>query len=364
MARIVYVNGKFLTQRLTGVQRVAGELLRSLDSLLAETAYSGLQFVVLYPHGTESPAWRVIEGKSVGPASLSGPIWEQLVLPWSARDGLLLNLSGSTPWMGRRQACMLHDAAVFDWPEAYSWAFRRWYQFLFTRLGRRAELLLTPSCFSAKRLAACITGLRLDRLHVLPCAASHILEQIPDLRILEKHKLAPKNFLLTVASNNPSKNLAGLLRAHASWKLRLQYPLVLVGGSNAAVFADIALSPCGDGSQLFLGPVNDAELVALYQQALGFVLPSFYEGFGLPPLEAMQSGCAVAVSNYASLPEVCGEAALYFDPKNEAEIIQTLSLLAMDINGREKLCTQGLSRASMFSWRRSAEILLELLQQY
>jgi glycosyltransferase involved in cell wall biosynthesis len=109
------------------------------------------------------------------------------------------------------------------------------------------------------------------------------------------------------------------------------------------------------------GRVTDAELRALYENAECFVYPSFYEGFGLPPLEAMTCGCPVVVSRAASLPEVCGEAAVYCDPGNPADIGRALDQVLEDSELRSELRQRGVDRAAQFTWSHSGRALLGLL---
>src|SRR5438105_7080560 len=134
--------------------------------------------------------------------------------------------------------------------------------------------------------------------------------------------------------------------------------LVAVGGGNSRVFADVDL--LGDGL-IPAGYVTDGELRALYENAACFIFPSFYEGFGLPPLEAMHCGCPVIVSDRASLPEVCGEAAVYCDPDDPADIARQLRLVLTSSALRRELREAGLARARSFGWQRSADQLTELL---
>ena len=352
MNRTVYLNGKFTCQHTTGVQRVAEQLVRALDALAPQPGEP--RWMLLHPPGGGLAGLGRIEQRSVGPAGWPLHAWEQASLPRAARAGLLLNLSGSAPWFSGATAAMLHDAAVFDHPEAYSAAFARWYRFLFARLARRAERLFTVSSFSQGRLAACL-GVAASRFQVLPNAADHLEAVVPDDRVLDRHGLRGRRFLLAVASANPTKNLAALVRAFAM----LADPellLVIVGGSNAQVFAGAAVAPDPPGV-VRTGPLDDAPLKALYRHALALAFPSLYEGFGLPALEAMTQGCAVAVSNAASLPEVCGDAALYFDPGSVPAIADALRRIVGDDALRTRLQLAGRRRASEFSWAASAERL-------
>lgn len=326
----VFVNGKFTAQRTTGVQRVAACLSRSLRARLLRP-----------PAGT---------------ASLH--LWEQAALPWAARRGLLVNLAGAAPWFASRQVCLLHDAAVFDRPEAYTRPFVAWYRRLFRHLARSSAELLTVSAFSRQRLALHL-GVDPSRLTVLPNGADHLDAVVADAAALERHGLVGTRYLLAVASANPTKNLPALLDAYARLAPDGARRLVVVGGRNAAVFADGA-RPDPPGV-VRTGAIDDAALKALYQHATALVFPSTYEGFGLPLLEAMACGCPVAASSAAAMPEVCGDAALYFDPGSVDAIEAALRNLLDDADLRARLRAAGRLRAARFRWCDSAERLQRLL---
>jgi glycosyltransferase involved in cell wall biosynthesis len=135
-------------------------------------------------------------------------------------------------------------------------------------------------------------------------------------------------------------------------------PLVAAGGGNSRIFAGAA-----PGSGTATGYVTDAELRALYEGASCFVLPSLYEGFGLPALEAMSCGCPVIASNTASLPEVCGDGALLCDPRDPKDIAARISFLLDQPGERERLRQRGMARAGEFTWRRSIQTLLDILDR-
>lgn len=351
----VYINGKFAAQRTTGVQRVAAQFTLALDAeLAASPARPASPWVLLCPPGATVPPMQRIVVRHIGPAGLPLHVWEQLFLPVAARHGLLVNLAGAAPFFARFQVCLLHDAAVFDHPEAYARAFVAWYRRLFRRLARRAARLLTVSAFSRARLALHL-GLDPARLGVVPNGCDHLQAVVPDDSVLARHGLAGTRFLLAVASANPTKNLAALVAAYARLPADPMRRLVIVGGANPRVFAESATSdPPG---VLRTGPLGDAELKALYGHATAFVFPSMYEGFGLPPLEAMACGCPVAAAQAAAIPEVCGDAALYFDPQSVDAIAAALQRLFTDESLRERLRTAGQARAATFRWSRAAATL-------
>lgn len=364
-----YINGKFTAQPTTGVQRVAARLVQALDARAAgrtgRTGRTGLpgRWVLLCPPAGQPPKLQHIECRVLGRRQGSLHWWEQLRLPLAARDGWLLNLAGSAPFAARRQVCMIHDAAVFDHPEAYSTAFVRWYRLLFRHLARRGDTLLTVSAFSQARLAAAL-GVAPGRLAVVPNGADHLQGVTPDDAVLQRLGLQGQRYFLAVASANPTKNLALLVAAFAALPATPSAGpaarLVIVGGSNARVFAG-ARSLADPPGVWRTGPVGDAPLKALYQHAQALVFPSIYEGFGLPPLEAMACGCAVIAANAAALPEVCGNAALYVDPHDQAALTAAMQRMLDDPALLRRLRQQGPAHAARYAWARSADRLLAAL---
>ena len=203
----VYVNGKFTAQAMTGVQRVARCLLGAVDQRLAEEAGNAVstRWVLLCPPGAPLPPLRRIEARVVGTRKGSLHLWEQWVLPRAARDGLLVNLTGSAPAWARQQVCTLHDAAVFDRPEAYTPLFRAWYRWLFRRLARTAVALNTVSAFSRARLVErlAVPG---ERINVIHNGGDHLLQVRADPGYLDSVGLAGRRFVLAVGSENVTKD--------------------------------------------------------------------------------------------------------------------------------------------------------------
>ena len=356
----VFLNGRFLSQTITGVQRTALETVRALDrlALARDPVLRELEPEVLAP-----PNARALEGLGHIPVRrvgvTSGHLWEQVELPWHARSGVLVNLANAAPLLTRRQCVTLHDASVFAVPEAYSPAYLVWYRFLMPGLGRRARFIVTDSVFSREELIRRV-GIREDKIRVVPLGAEHILSAPCDGRVIAKHQLGDKPFILAVSSQSPHKNLRALGQA-----ARLLDPeafaIVVAGGSNDRVFGSTTAS--WPAQVKCLGYVTDAELRALYSQAACLVYPSLYEGFGLPPLEAMMCGCPVVASRAASLPEVCGDAAVYCDPHDPVDIARRIEEVMSNETLRAGMKSRGYQRARAFTWDRCARRLTDIVRE-
>jgi glycosyltransferase involved in cell wall biosynthesis len=356
----VAVNGRFLGQRITGVQRHARELLRAMDALVTSTPAIGARFSlsVLTPRGI-SPTLPLssIPIRQVG--SLRGQLWEQLELARHAVGVTLLNLCNTAPLASRSMVATIHDVSVYAVPEAYSTPFRMWYRFMLPRLGRRARRIVTVSNFSRRELERYI-GVSSTDITVISGSGEHILAQPADFRILERMSLRSRGYVVAVGSHSPHKNLAGV--AEAARQLGAQgIDTVISGGTNTEVFGS---HPVAEHPHLrFAGYVSDAELRALYEHAACLLYPSFYEGFGLPPLEAMSCCCPVVAARAASLPEACGDAAVYCDPADFSDIARAVQSVVGDSAMQEELRRRGVERARRFTWAGAATAMFNLLDQ-
>jgi glycosyltransferase involved in cell wall biosynthesis len=327
----IYINGKFLAQPLTGVQRVARALLQALDRLPPSTE---CQWTLLHPEGVDLPTLQTVRTKAVGRHGLPFHLWEQTSLPWAARDGLLLNLAGSAPAAARRQLCLIHDAAVFDCPGTYNLAFAAWYKVLFSILAWRRIPFLTVSAFSRGRLMHHLR-LALEDVQVLGNGSDHLDHIVADDGVLGRLDLLGRPFVLAVGSDSPGKNLARLIQAVAALPPTVPGMLVMVGGCNPAVF----------------------------RHTTALVVPSLYEGFGLPAAEAMRLGCPVVASTAGALPEVCGNAALAVDPYALPELAEALIRVLTDPPLRQRLSLAGRERTAGLTWQAAAAKFQSIVRQ-
>jgi len=354
----ILVNGRFLGQRITGVQRFARELLKGMDALLLEDRALGerLSLTVVTPAGTApSLALRALKTREVG--RFRGQLWEQLDLPRYAGSDRIVNLCNTAPLAGRDMIATIYDASVYAVPDAYSLPFRTWYRTLLPRVGRRARRVVTTSQFSRQELER-YAHIESGRISVIPGSGEHVLAVPADPQVLERLELNSRKYALAVSSFSPHKNLAGVAQA-ATLLAGRGFDVVLAGDGNPRIFSNTATG--SNGHLRIAGYVSDGELRALYENAACFVYPSFYEGFGLPPLEAMTCGCPVVVSHAASLPEVCGDAGLYCDPSNPADIARAINRVMRDSSLQDELRCRSTERARTFSWKRSARSLLDLV---
>lgn len=269
-------------------------------------------------------------------AHRAGHAWEQGVLPvLSARAPALLCPANLAPVAARNVVVVIHDAAPLRHPGWYSPLYAGFQRRVLPLIARRARAVITVSEFSR------------DELRELLGVEAHVVYGGVDPRFAPGEKAASRPYVLCVASHTTRKNLRALVpaaRALASRGVELR----VAGGHRPQFAAEEGL----EGLTL-LGAVPDAELPALYAGALAFVLPSVYEGFGLPVLEAMAAGTPVVASNVTALPETCGGAARLVDPEPEA-LRDALLDLAEDEAEQTRLREAGLARADEFTWERTA----------
>ena len=354
----VVVNGKFLIAPPTGVHRVAVELVCALDELLGEDPQLAqqLDLELAIPAGTlRSLALNRIEVNQVG--RLRKRLWEQISLPLYAGEARLLNFCNLAP-LARPDVVMIHDAQVHISPGSYSWAFATYYKLIQPLMARRATRVLTVSNFSRDMLVKFGVASQ-QQVAVVYNGVDHILKVAADATALQRLGLERQRYVVALANGQRHKNVGLLLRAFDCASLGSS-KLVLVGPATAAEFraAGFPVPP----NVVFAGRVSDEALRAMLENALCLAFPSLTEGFGLPPMEAMILGCPALVAPCGALPEVCGEGAIYADPNDPGAWRDAILGLAADDRHRAEASEAGRSHASRFTWRRSAEQLIDVLQ--
>lgn len=327
----IALNARFKGRALTGVERYACEIASRMENL----------------------RWIAPRANASG---LRGHAWEQTVLPWSVGKELLWSPCNTGPLAVRNQVVTIHDCAFLDDPACFSRAFAAWYGWLMPRLAKRVRKIITVSRFSRERILECL-GISPEKVAVIYNGVDTAFrphEESERAAVRMRLRL-PERFVLSVGSNAPRKNLARLLEA---WELLAPHQpdtsLVLVGAPNSNVFGK-TLSGVAPPRTIWTGYLDHTDLPAVYSAATAFVFPSSYEGFGLPILEAMACGTPVASSSAASMPEVAGNAAHYFDHDSAESIAEGICDLLDQESLRRELSERGLVRAAEFTWDRAAQ---------
>ena len=350
------INGRFLGRRATGVDRFAFETIRALDQLIEsrDPRVAGLRTEIIVPEALAAMPnpFRHVALRASGKGG--GLRWEQLALPQAARGRLLLNLCNSGPLMYRRQITVLHDAAPARVPDSYSRSFVAWYRLMAPRLGRISRRVITVSEFSRRELCDAYR-IPADKIGVVSESGEHMLRVQQDGGATT-NSFNERPFVLAVGSLNRHKNFQ--LVAEAARLIRdAQFDIVVVGGGDARVYGT---GPDAlPGFVKHLGYVTDGELAALYRRAACFVYPSRYEGFGLPPVEALALGCPVIASRLPAVQEACSDAVLYTSPDDPAELAGLLERITSDAALRDSLRERGRARTAELTWQATATRLIE-----
>jgi glycosyltransferase involved in cell wall biosynthesis len=350
----VVINGRFLSQRLTGVQRVASEVTRAIDRLLDEGHYRKLEVRLLLP--ADADATR-LELKHIATERVSrtrGHVWEQISLPRHSRGAALLCLGNSAPILslmsGGQVAVILHDQAYRLFPEDYGLGYRLFHRLLGAVMIDRVRPLFTVSETARAEIA---------ERH--PEMSAPIIVA-PNGSWIDDGVVAPPNmaptesgFGLYVGSFSARKNIAAIFEAAQELAARRGMKFILVGPTNAISRSFSERIPEHLRSMIEIrGYVSNQELRDLYRSAACLMYPSFYEASGLPPSEAMSFGCPVIASELPVMRERCDDAALYCDPHRPETLVAAIERLIDDPALRTTLVARGYARTAKFTWRHQA----------
>lgn len=359
MKNSVVVNGRFVTQTLTGVQRYAYEIVkRNRQAMLIAPAQPRTEY-------KDIGSGVVVRDFVIGKHPLGGHLWEQFCIPFCVRKNLLLwSPCGSGPLAVKNQVLTIHDISHIDHPEWYDRLYSTWHKFLLPKLVKRVKLILTSSNFTKQRLISTLEVPE-QKIMVVPGGVAPQFRILPNSSIqktLRKFGLDGE-YILTVGATSLRKNFARLCQSWQSLESELESVSLVVVGHTQLRFANTKFMHQAKRVR-FLTNVSDEELVALYNGALAFVYPSLYEGFGLPVLEAMACGTPVVASNQTSLPEVVDDAAILVDPISVDSITQGIKCMLSNIQLRSVLRQKGLARAQHFKWDKTAESTWRVLQLF
>ena len=291
---------------------------------------------------------------------------EQTLLPVMAaraRVELVHSLGSTAPLWGRyRRVVTVHDLIYARFPEAHAGMRDKGMRVLVPWAARRSQRLIADSQSTRADLIA-LLGLSPERIDVVPLGLGALARAQPaaERDVRERFALGERSVALSLSAKRPHKNLLALIGALALIPAERRPVLVLPGYATAyeTELRARATALGLDADVRFPAWVSSAELEGLWAIARAFVFPSLYEGFGLPVLEAMARGVPVACSDASSLPEVAGEAALLFDPRDERQIAGALSRLLEDEQLRQTLIARGSARAREFTWARTARLTLD-----
>ncbi len=252
------------------------------------------------------------------------------------------------PIEARRRIVVIHDVYHLRHLSEFGLLQRLYAQIMYRFAVRKSDQVITVSNFSKLEIQK-LLRVKSSKIQVISLAVNHsYFQKRANLCLIEsirkKYQL-PEAYFLFVGSKKAHKNLKGTMKAFNEFSQEHKSGLVVVGVSSKD-----AITEAFSEKACFLNFVENVELKVLYQQSCGLIFPSFYEGFGFPPLEAMSSGCPVITSKLASIPEVCGDAAIYVDPNNSKEICQAMRRLMEDEKQRKRWIQDGRQHVQKYSW--------------
>jgi glycosyltransferase involved in cell wall biosynthesis len=268
-----------------------------------------------------------------------------------------------------------HDLSFEFFPETFSWKRRVWHFLInFRNLALSADKIIAVSQSTKDDLMVCY-GLPEKKIAVIPSGVGeqfHVMSRNDGelMRVQKKYHL-PYKFVLSLETFEPRKNILSLIRSYEALQdlknsIFDKYSLVIAGTrgwKDGEIFSAIANSPYKE-KIILPGFIADEDKPALYNLASVFVYPSFYEGFGFPPLEAMACGTPVIASHSSSLPEVVGEAGVLIDPYQPEELFQAMQNVIMDQELADSLRKKGATRAALFSWDKAVQSTCNVFRSF
>lgn len=266
----------------------------------------------------------------------------------------------------RGNAVTIHDVLFDPFPQFFGKFFVIRSRLMMRWSARAADLLFTVSEYSRNEISS-LYGVDRKNIDVLhnACDGATFFPGEDGIEFIKARGLSSRGYLLTVGRIEPRKNHAALLRAFRDLK-GTPPPLVIVGQRDFGygAFEDELKSMPSDRQVILLADVGDKELPALYRHAKVFVYPSFAEGFGMPPLEALASGVPVVTSNSTAIPEVVGNAGVLIDPYDVSSLRDGLEKVLADTTFQDELVRRGLERSQLFTWQASARTLARSYRAY
>ena len=338
MKNKIYINARFLTQSLTGVQRFAMEI-----SGILKNDFPNRYIWVSPANIKHQEIAKNLEVEVTG--DHSGHFWEQYELPKYLKkkhSPILLNLCNTAPLMYSNNISTIHDVAFYENPEWFSKRFVFIYKFLIPKIVRSSKLVFTVSEFSKNEIHKYMSK-PLDQIEVVHNSVSKIF--VPG-------KFSEERLILTVSTLQPRKNLITLINSFGEIQDE-SLKLVIIGSENR-LFSSSKIKQIIEGDEriILTGYLTDDKLVEYYQKALIFVYTSLYEGFGIPPLEAMACGTSTIVSDIPVFRELYDDATMFF--QSESDLTNKIKFLLDNQELRTDKIKRGLNLVNKYSWRTSA----------
>lgn len=353
---MIYINGRFLTQRLTGVQRFALEITKQLIAI--DTTIK-----IILPksaEGTLSKDMMAILGKNLMFWGRGNSLyWEQVSLALLSKpDITLLNLCNSAPILWKNKITCIHDMSYRANPQWFSKAFRYYYSFLIPAIVSTSKQVITVSEFAKAEILKYISGIIPSKVTVINNACASVFKNDK----LPAKAITGKDVFLFVGSVEPRKNLNNLLAAFSNITNK-DAELVIVGAKNTKMFNAVEVNSSIDERIRWESSCSDERLKEIYLSAKALVNPSFYEGFGVPLIEAANNGCLLVLSDIPVFREIAAENAFYFNPGSVSDIEDSLlKIINLNADEASAIIKGAYENASEnYDWKKSALKLYNLI---
>jgi glycosyltransferase involved in cell wall biosynthesis len=351
----------------TGIFVAASKLARELLRLDRESTYTLFFSGEVHPDFRDLPANAQVTVIPIREEFLAKQIFLGFLCNASRLDVIHFPAFPPPLACSRPFIWTLHDATPWLYPDTMDLKGRLYFRWIGGCAARNSRLLVTDSEDAKDKIRQAL-GLPDEKVRVVRLGVDASFRRIIDADLLAAVRARyglPARFILIVGTREPRKNLPALVQAYRRMCKANQTELGLVIVGRTGWNSGVADSSLRDGSEQIIvtGFVPHSDLIALYSLAEAFVLPSLYEGFGLPPLEAMACGCPVIVSDRGSLPEVVGDAAVLIDPESQDSMIEAIRLLENNRSLREELTKRGMERVKGFSWQIAASKTLDLYHE-
>lgn len=342
----IIINGKIFTKKyITGVQRYTLEILKELDKLIEKDEIE----ICVPQSATNIPNYKNF--KIVKYSHLKNILWEQFAFPLYVKKnkGISVNLGNVSPWIEPGIVC-IHDINCIKNPHNFQFKMRTWYSILFKRAMKKAKQVITVSEFCKKEMLDYYKVLE-SQIQVTYNSWEHFKEIESDNKVFEKFpQLLQKDFFFSLGTLTKHKNLEWVLRVA---KRNPQYLFAISGWVNIKKFKKKLDLETPD-NVIYLGYLSDGEVKAIYQKEKALLFPALYEGFGLPPIEALSVGSKIVVADIPCMHEVFDNGAIYIDPyKYDVNLDDVLNT---DVCDPELILQK-------YSWKKSAERLLSIIKE-
>ncbi|RYC52391.1 hypothetical protein DN53_10970 [Flagellimonas olearia] len=350
LKRPIIVNARFLTQSVTGVQRFAIEVSKRLKRM-------GVPLIFVSPEDIKNPGVaKELEVKIIGP--FRGHLWEQVTLQLytKLKGGTLVSFCNTAPLFIKDQIVTVHDLSFLRHPDWFSKRFSIVYSFLVPRIIKRAKRVLTVSEFSKKEIVDLIK-VEESKIEVVYNGITGFTIQDEPLDSTEYGHLLKEAYILTVSSHHPRKNFKNLIKAFSLME-NPSLKLYVIGDFNKN-YSNVDIPNTWLKNVVFLENIGDQDLVRFYQNAKLFVYPSFYEGFGIPIIEAISMETMCAVSDIPVFTELFENSVHYFDPTSKESIANSIQYALSNPKSISELQEVRETILKKFSWDKSAKKVME-----